>query len=104
MGDGEVFYDTEIAPLLRQAATLAQSKGMAFVSAVEYAPGDVARTRWFAQESGLQLRMVDALIQSRGNLDFFLMSLYRAGIDMSACAFVHPTMREPVKGKEVSDG
>ena len=91
----EAIYDEQVAPLLRQAGEICQAHSMAMVTAVEYdTDGSVARIRTFPAQSGITLRMVDALMQSRGNLDMFLLSLARAGVDLSNCACVVPALRE----------
>lgn len=73
----EEIYDTEIAPRLLEIGKMCQERGLGFSAAVEYAPHTLGRTTTIPADASYAIRMVDAAIQSYGNLDLFLRAVIR---------------------------
>lgn len=86
--EGEVWYDAEIAPALAELAKRCHERGMAFVAAVEYQPGDHAGTYMVGDDACLQMQMLRMCSQTAPNVDGYIISLARhceaKGIDTGA--------------------
>lgn len=86
--EDEAWYDAEIAPALAELAKRCHERGMAFVAAVEYQPGDHATTYMMGDGACLQMQMVRLCSQTAPNVDSYIMNLARhckaKGIDTSA--------------------
>lgn len=69
--DHEDLYDAHIAPLLLEAAKIADANGLPFVALVQYGPGehDVGRTECRADNGGWPLSLAAMAARARGNLD-----------------------------------
>lgn len=87
VGEDEAWYDAEIAPVLADLAKRCHERGMAFVSVVEYHPGDRARTVYMTEDAGLAMQMVNLAAATVPNVDCYVMHLRRLcqqrGQDMS---------------------
>lgn len=83
----EAWYDAEIAPALAQLAKRCHERGMAFVSVVEYQPGDRARTVYMTEDACLAMEMINLCAATVPNVDCYVMNLrklcQRRGQDMS---------------------
>lgn len=77
--DPENFYDREIAPLLKQAATKCEEAGMSITCVVEYAPGDVGMTLLKRADAGIQMRLAWFGAMARGNADALIGALIADG-------------------------
>jgi hypothetical protein len=86
--ENEAWYDAEIAPALAELAKRCLERGMSFVSAVEYQPGDHAGTYSLAEDAHLKMHMLRLCSMTAPNVDSYVMNLRRhckaEGIDMSA--------------------
>lgn len=93
--EGEVWYDSEIAPVLADLAKRCSEKGMAFVSVVEYRPGSHAGTYLLGENAGLSLQMIGLCARTAPNIDSYVMQLARycrsKGINIDA-SFVMKTV------------
>lgn len=87
VSEDEAWYDAEIAPALAALAKRCHERGMAFVSVVEYQPGDRARTVYMTKDAGLAMEMVNLCAATVPNVDCYIMNLRRLckerGQDMS---------------------
>lgn len=96
----EALYDEQIAPLLAQAARLAEANGMSMTCVVEYNPGETGETHTLAKGHGYKTSLAYAAIACHGNVDALFLavskharqhghsSLYLARMDI-------PTTPEP---------
>jgi len=75
MADHEDFYDAEIAPLLLQAAKLAEGRGIPLVATVEYAPGDFGTTATLPADHSHAMAMNLMAARAKGNIDALAMGL-----------------------------
>lgn len=77
VSEDEAWYDAEIAPALAALAKRCHERGMSFVAAVEYQPGDRAGTYYMTEEAGLQMHMLHLAAQTAPNVDRYVMALRR---------------------------
>lgn len=103
----EAFYDTEIAPVLRDLATRCQANGLSFLAVVEWEPGESGRTFYQTPPSGLGIRWADAAARANGNADNLIMGLMKHGQEhghSSACLHLLgvPTAPERLVGEETT--
>jgi hypothetical protein len=75
--DGEAWYDAEIAPALAALAKRCEERGMSFVAAVEYQPGDHASTYMLTDEAHLKMHMLRLCSMTAPNVDSYVMNLRR---------------------------
>lgn len=73
--EDEAWYDAEIAPALAALAKRCHERGMAFVAAVEYQPGDHATTYIMSEDACLQMQMVRLCSQTAPNVDRYILAL-----------------------------
>jgi hypothetical protein len=73
--EDEAWYDAEIAPALAALAKRCHERGMSFIAAVEYQPGDRAGTYYLTQDAGTAMRMLHLCAQTVPNVDGYIMSL-----------------------------
>lgn len=73
--EDEAWYDAEIAPALAALAKRCHERGMAFVAAVEYQPGDRAGTYYLTEHAGLEMEMLNLCAQTAPNVDIYIMHL-----------------------------
>lgn len=85
---GEAWYDAEIAPALRELAKKCHERGMSFVAAVEYKPGERGGTYYLTEDAGLEMQMLRICALTAPNVDSYVINLkryaHRLGIDTSA--------------------
>lgn len=88
VSESEAWYDAEIAPALAALAQRCNERGMAFVAAVEYQPGDHAGTYMVGPDACLQMHMLSLCSRTAPNVDNYILHLKRLcrekGIDQSA--------------------
>jgi len=65
----EDFYDREVAPVLMDIAKKCQDNGLSITTMVEWDPGETGRTAALTAEAGFGIRMAEAAMQARGNVD-----------------------------------
>jgi hypothetical protein len=65
----EGFYDTEIAPKMRELARQCEERGMSFVASVEFAPGETGETATIREDAGFKTRLTFAAMIAHGNVD-----------------------------------
>jgi hypothetical protein len=86
--EGEAWYDAEIAPALAALAKRCEERGMSFVAAVEYQPGDHAGTYSLTEGAHLKMHMLRLCSMTAPNVDSYVINLRRhckaEGIDMGA--------------------
>jgi hypothetical protein len=75
VSEDEAWYDAEIAPALAALAQRCQERGMAFVAAVEYQPGDHAGTYLVGPDACLQMHMLNLCSRTAPNVDAYVMHL-----------------------------
>lgn len=84
----EQWYDAEIAPALMKLAKRCEDRGVAFVAAVEYAPGERGTTAVMPQDAGLEMVMIRHCVHTAPNIDGYVLGLARYardhGIDTGA--------------------
>ncbi len=73
--EDEAWYDAEIAPALAALAMRCHERGMAFVAAVEYQPGDHAGTYMVGEDAGLSMHMLHLCAHTAPNVDAYVMNL-----------------------------
>lgn len=87
VSEDEAWYDAEIAPALAALAKLCHERGMSFIAAVEYQPGDRGGTYYLTEDAGLQMHMLHLAAQTVPNVDRYILALRRhckgRGQDMS---------------------
>jgi hypothetical protein len=85
VSDDEAWYDAEIAPALAALAKRCHERGMSFIAAVEYQPGDRGGTYYLTENAGTAMRMLHLCAQTAPNVDGYIMSLHKwakaAGVD-----------------------
>jgi hypothetical protein len=88
VSENEEWYDREIAPKLLELCNACADRGMAFLSAVEFAPGKLAQTYRVTPAAGLEYVMLQYCARTVPNLDSYVIGLIRycreKGIDTSA--------------------
>lgn len=88
MSEAEDWYDSEIAPKLRELADKCHAQGMSFVAAVEYEPGSRGGTYWLTKDAGLEMIMIQHCAKTAPNIDGYVIGLARycdeKGINMGA--------------------
>lgn len=75
VSEDEAWYDAEIAPALAALAKRCFERGMAFVAAVEYQPGNHAGTYCMTDGAGLAMEMLNLCAQTAPNVDSYIMHL-----------------------------
>ena len=73
----EAAYDTEVAPLLKEAADRCLKLGMPFVAVCEYESGSRGRTAAAIGARDVDMQIINLAVQSGGNLDAFLIAVVR---------------------------
>jgi len=73
----EQVYDDLIAPKLLELAELCKQHDMSFVSMVEWDRHAYGRTVYLAEGAGFEIRLMETLGRSKGNLDTFIMVCMR---------------------------
>lgn len=76
-GEGELFYDSEIAPLLMELSRLCEARGMGFVASVEFTPGGNATTANGPAQESINGLLVLWASRAAGNLDKLALSAAR---------------------------
>lgn len=83
----EQFYDSEIAPKLRELCEACKARGLSFLAVVEYAPGEHGRTFWRSDSAGIGMVMSQHCAATAPNIDGYVIGLARycneRGIDTS---------------------
>jgi len=75
--EDEAWYDTEIAPALATLAKRCHERGMSFIAAVEYQPGDRGATYYLTEDAGTAMRMLHLCAQTVPNVDSYVINLKR---------------------------
>lgn len=75
--EGEAWYDAEIAPALANLATRCHERGMSFIAAVEYQPGDRGATYYLTKDAGTAMSMLHICAQTVPNVDSYIINLKR---------------------------
>jgi len=88
----EEWYDAEIAPALAALANRCQERGMAFVAAVEYAPGEHGGTYLVGENAGLGMQMIRMCSMTAPNVDSYIINVKkycgRKGIPTDSSIFM----------------
>jgi len=74
---GEAWYDTEIAPVLNELANRCRERGMSFVAAVEYQPGDHAGVYSLTPGAHPKMHMLQLCSMTAPNVDGYIIALRR---------------------------
>ena len=77
MSENEEWYDREIGPKLRELCGACNARGMAFLSAVEYAPNELALTYQSPSTAGLKFVMLQYCARTVPNVDSYVIGLIR---------------------------
>jgi hypothetical protein len=77
----EQFYDREIAPVLMDLAGKCQDNGLSIAAMVEWEPDETGRTAALAATAGFGIRMVEAAMQAKGNVDSLIFALMKYGTE-----------------------
>lgn len=77
MSANEDWYDSEIAPKLRELCQACMTRGLSFTASVEYDPGSRGRTEWLAPNAGLEMIMIRHCAQTAPNLDGYVIGLIK---------------------------
>lgn len=75
VSEDEAWYDAEIAPALAALAKRCHERGMSFIAAVEYQPGDRGGTYYLTEDAGLQMHMLHLAAQTVPNVDRYILAL-----------------------------
>jgi len=75
--NNEEWYDAEIAPALLALASRCQERGMAFISSVEYEPGERSGTYMVPDSAGLEMHMLHLCARTAPNVDSYVIGLQR---------------------------
>ena len=73
--NGEEIFDREIGPLLLQAATIAKANAISLVAVCQFESDKFSTTRTVADGAAGYVRLVDAAVQSGGNIDKMIFRL-----------------------------
>ena len=73
--EDEAWYDAEIAPALAALAKRCHERGMSFIAAVEYQPGDRGATYYLTEDAGIAMRMLHLCAQTVPNVDSYVINL-----------------------------
>lgn len=96
----EKLYDEQIAPLLLKAGEIAKANGMSLAALVEYAPGEFGRTVHLSAGSHFSIRLVEAAIQAKGNVDSLYIALARHGREHGHSSMVLNLLSSSDRGAE----
>jgi len=77
VGADEAWYDAEIAPALNSLAKRCHERGMSFVAAVEYQPGDRGGTYYLTEDAGISMQMIRMCAMTAPNVDSYIINLTR---------------------------
>ena len=77
MSENEEWYDREIGPKLRELCAACNAHGMAFISAVEYAPDKLAQTYQAPSTAGLKYVMLQYCARTVPNIDSYVIGLIK---------------------------
>lgn len=77
VGEDEAWYDAEIAPALAALAKRCHERGMSFIAAVEYQPGDRGATYYLMEDAGTAMHMLQLCAQTVPNVDSYIINLKR---------------------------
>lgn len=69
----EEFYDAMIAPSLLDLARKCQERGLSFVAAVEYGPGDTGETVVLQPDATFKIQLAAGGIRCHGNVDSLML-------------------------------
>jgi hypothetical protein len=75
--DREDFYDREVAPVLMDLAKKCQDNGLSIAAMVEWEPGETGRTAALSADASFGIRMVEAAMQARGNVDSLIFAIQK---------------------------
>lgn len=75
--EAEAWYDAEIAPMLDALANRCRERGMSFVAAVEYQPGDHAGTYSLTPAAHPKMHMLRLCSMTAPNVDGYVLALKR---------------------------
>jgi hypothetical protein len=75
----EVFYDTEVAPILMDLARKCKANGLSFVATVEWNPGDTGETMTISSNAGIKILMAAWAVRAHGNADALILAMMRHG-------------------------
>lgn len=81
-------YDDIIAPMLAEVAEKADELGMSLIARVEWQPGESGITQ-IGKMTGVGQIMTQYAAHSHGNIDKMILSMQRAGIDLSQSIYLH---------------
>ena len=99
MSENEEWYDKEIAPALREIGKKCEEKGVAFVSVVEYDPGEIGRSFTLPATAALAMVMINYCARTAPNLDSYVIGLLRycrqAGINVDSSIIAKQWMTTP---------
>lgn len=73
----EAFYDCEVAPALMELAKKCQDHGLSMVAMAEWEPGQTGRTAALTAEAGIGIRIAEAAMQARGNVDSLIFAIQK---------------------------
>lgn len=73
----EDFYDREVAPVLMEIAKKCQDNGLSIAAMVEWEPGETGRTAALSADAGFGIRMTEAAMQARGNVDSLIFAIQK---------------------------
>ena len=73
----EDFYDREVAPVLLDLAKKCQDNGLSIAAMVEWDPGETGNTAAIAAKAGFGIRMAEAAMQARGNVDSLIFAIQK---------------------------
>lgn len=73
----EKWYDTEIAPALKDLAKRCNERGMSFLASVEFQPGDMATTFFLTKDAGVSMQMLKICAMTAPNVDSYVINLKR---------------------------
>ena len=73
----EQYYDEFIAPRLIELSEECEAHGLSFLAVCEWTPGEYCQTMNLESGSGFGIRMTDAAVRAKGNIDSFMFAIMR---------------------------
>ena len=74
LSEREKYYDEVIAPKLMEVAKLCEEHGLGMACQVEWEPGETGSTIALPKGSSFNIRLVEAAMRCRGNLDTLMIA------------------------------
>jgi hypothetical protein len=99
----EKFYDTEIAPKLRELAYKCGQQGLNLLCLVEYEPGKIGETRILPAPTSFKMELPVMAAAANGNIDAFLIAARRYAAEYGHSSVFMHQLGVPEGGRDVAE-